>query len=113
MASVTVADTRITTLKPRKSARDIRDADDIGPGRSLAAAMRAAIWQDGSLPTPPEETVFEAVVDAAFCGHERQWKRRCTDLRREGLHCQSARTRGAWLAGTPSSLAGRSQSWSV
>ena len=125
MASATLTDARIRALKPRKSARDIRDgklkgfgvrvtpsgarrffihcqhegqriwkivgdADEISAGeaRARAAAMLAAIRQDAPLPALPEETIFEAVAQAAFRRHERLWKPRTMQVNRSYLRSQ-------------------------
>ena len=125
MASATLTDARIRALKPRRSARDIRDgklkgfgvrvmpsgskrffihcqhegrriwkivgkADDISAGeaRARAAAMLAAIRQDGPLPASPEDTVFEAVAEAAFRRHERIWKPGTLKVNRGYLRAQ-------------------------
>ena len=68
----------------------VGDADEIGAGeaRSRAAAMLAAIRQDGPLPASPEDTVFEAVAEAAFRRHERIWKPRTMQVNRGYLRCQ-------------------------
>ncbi len=68
----------------------VGDADEIGAGeaRSRAAAMLAAIRQDGPLPAQPEDTVFEAVADATFRRHERIWKPRTMEVNRGYLRCQ-------------------------
>ncbi|MYH60055.1 MAG: site-specific integrase [Boseongicola sp. SB0675_bin_26] len=61
------------------------DADE---ARSRAAAMLAAIRQEGPLPAFPEETVFEAVAEATFRRHERIWKPRTTAVNRGYLRNQ-------------------------
>ena len=47
---------------------------DATEARSRAAAMLAAIREEGPLPASPEDTVFEAVAEATFRRHERVWK---------------------------------------
>ncbi|MYA86893.1 MAG: tyrosine-type recombinase/integrase [Boseongicola sp. SB0662_bin_57] len=56
--------------------------------RSRAAAMLAAIRQEAPLPASPEETVFEAVAEAAFRRHERVWKPRTFKVNRSYLRSQ-------------------------
>lgn len=65
-------------------------ADEIcaGEARSRAAKILAAIRQDGSAPTSPEDTVFEAVADAAFRRHGRTWKPRTIKVNRAYLRRQ-------------------------
>ena len=70
--------------------RIVGGADEIGAGeaRSRAAAMLAEIRQDGPMPVVPEDTVFEAVAEAAFRRHERLWKPRTLKVNRGYLRCQ-------------------------
>ena len=63
---------------------------DVREARLRAAAMLAAIRNEGPLPTKPEETLFEAVAEAVFRRHERIWKPRtlavnCGYLRKQIL----------------------------
>ena len=46
----------------------------LAEARVAAAEMLAAIRRDGEAPHRPDETLFEAVADAAFRRHERVWK---------------------------------------
>ena len=68
----------------------VGDAADMGASeaRSRATAMLAEIRQDGSVPTLPEDTVFEAVAEATFRRHERIWKPRTTAVNRGYLRKQ-------------------------
>ena len=68
----------------------VGDADDlsVSEARSRATAMLAAIRQDTPVPTQPEETVFEAVSEAAFRRHERIWKPRTIEVNRGYLRKQ-------------------------
>ena len=70
--------------------RIVGGTDEIGAGeaRSRAAAMLSAIRQDGPMPVPPEDKVFEAVAEATFRRHERLWKPRTTAVNRSYLRCQ-------------------------
>ena len=74
----------------RRVWKTVGDAGDIGAceARSRAAAMLAAIRQDGPVPASPDETVFEAVAEAAFRRHERLWKPRTLKVNRGYLRCQ-------------------------
>ena len=54
---------------------------DAGPvsvaeARSRAVAILAAIRRDQEVPRDPAETLFEAVAETVFRGHERVWKAR-------------------------------------
>ena len=68
----------------------VGDADElsVSAARSRATAMLAAIRQDAPVPTQPEETVFEAVAEAAFRRHERVWKPRTIEVNRGYLRKQ-------------------------
>ncbi|MDE0522097.1 MAG: tyrosine-type recombinase/integrase [Boseongicola sp.] len=68
----------------------VGNADEIGAdeARARATAMLAAIRQDAPLPALPEETVFEAVAEAAFRRHERLWKPRTMQVNRSYLRSQ-------------------------
>jgi len=125
MALSTLTDVRVRALKPRGSARDVRDGRLKGFGvrvtpsgamrwfvhcqhggrrvwktvgdastmgadeaRARAAAMLAAIRQDVPPLASPEETVLEAVAEAAFRRHERTWKPGTLRVNRGYLRCQ-------------------------
>jgi len=68
----------------------VGDADDLSVSEacSRATPMLAAIRQDTPVPTQPEETVFEAVSEAAFRRHERIWKPRTIEVNRGYLRKQ-------------------------
>ena len=74
----------------RRVWRIVGGTDEMGANeaRLCAAAMLAAIRQDGPMPAPPEDTVFEAVAGGAFRRHERLWKPRTLKVNRGYLRCQ-------------------------
>ncbi len=109
MKSATLTDARIRTLEPRKAAHDIRDAKLQGFGLRVmpsgrkrffvhfqhggrrvwrAAAVLAAIRRDGSVPASPDDTVFEAVAEAAFRRNQRIWKPQTMEVNRGYLRGQ-------------------------
>ena len=54
----------------------------LAEARAAAAEMLAAIRRGGEEPHRPEETLFEAVAEAAFRRHERVWKPGTLDVNR-------------------------------
>ncbi|MXX90819.1 MAG: site-specific integrase [Boseongicola sp. SB0677_bin_26] len=70
--------------------RIVGGADDVSAGeaRSRAAAMLAAIRRGRPAPSTPEDTVFEAVAEAAFRRHGRSWKPGTLKVNRSYLRSQ-------------------------
>ena len=54
----------------------------LAEARASAAEMLAAMRRGGEAPHRPEETLFEAVAEAAFRRHERVWKAGTLDVNR-------------------------------
>ena len=68
----------------------VGDANAMTPAaaRARAASMLAAIRHDGTAPTLPEETHFEAVAEAVFQRYARVWKAGTLRVNRSYYRCQ-------------------------